>query len=107
MMNVEKMREIFSDKEFVKSLLGMENASEVQSALNEKHIELTEEEVLAICDFFSKVKSGEISSQQLRKQNENDELSEGTLETVAGGLSWGDVWQFILDVFYCAGGGDV
>ena len=43
-MNMEKMKEVFSDEAFVKSLFELETAAEVQAALKEKGVELTEEE---------------------------------------------------------------
>ena len=84
-MKMEKMKEVFSNEEFVKSLLAMENAAEVQAALKEKGVEMTEEEVKAMIGVFAKVKSGEISREQL-EQLESGELSEEMLEKVAGGV---------------------
>ena len=54
-MNIEKIKEIFADEAFVKGLFELETAAEVQAALKEKGAELTEEEILAICEFFAKV----------------------------------------------------
>ena len=88
-MNMEKMKEVFSNEEFVKSLFAMENAAEVQAALKEKGVEMTEEGATALCGFFAKVKSGEISRAQLEQwavQAESGELSEEMLEKVAGGM---------------------
>ena len=42
-MNMEKMKEIFADEAFVKSLFELESAGEVQAALKEKGVELPEE----------------------------------------------------------------
>ena len=87
-MNMEKMKEIFSDEAFVKSLFELESAAEVQAALKERGVELSEEEILAIREFFVKVESGEISVEQLEKwvaQAESGELSDELLEQVAGG----------------------
>ena len=60
----------------------------MQAALQEKEVVLTEEEIKVIHGFFAKVKSGEISREQLAqwsKLAENGELSEEMLEQVAGG----------------------
>ena len=87
-MNMEKMKEIFSDEAFVKGLFELETAAEVQAALKEKGVALTEEEILAIREFFVKVESGEISVEQLEKwvaQAESGELSDELLEQVSGG----------------------
>ena len=81
-MNKEKLQEVFSDKEFVKSLFEMKTAAEAQAALKEKGVELTEEEILGIRELVAKVSSGEISAEQLEK----GELPEELLEKVSGGL---------------------
>ena len=82
-MNAENWNAAFADETFVKKLFELETAAEVQAALKEKGVELTEEEALSICEFFAKVKSGEISAEQL----ESGELSEEMLVQVAGGSS--------------------
>ena len=81
-MNEEKMKTVFADKEFVKSLFEMETAAEVQAALKEKGVEVTEQEILSIRDIIAKVESGDISVKQL----ESGELPEEMLEQVAGGV---------------------
>ena len=83
MMNAENWKAAFADEAFVKNLFGLETAAEVQAALKEKGVELTEEEALSIREFLAKVKSGEISAEQL----ESGELSEEMLVQVAGGSS--------------------
>ncbi len=88
-MNIEKMKEVFSDEAFVKSLFELETVAEVQAALQEKGIELTEEEILGVRDFLIKVEEGGISAEQLEKwsaQIESGELSEEMLEQVSGGI---------------------
>mgnify|MGYP006333827911 CR=1 FL=1 len=88
-MNMEKMKEVFSDEAFVKSLFELESAGEVQAALKEKGIEFSEEEIISIRDFLVKVEEGDITKEQLEKwtvQAEDGELSEKELEIVAGGI---------------------
>ena len=88
-MNMEKMKEIFADEAFVKSLFELESAGEVQAALKEKGIEFSEEEIISIRDFLLKVEKGDITKEQLEKstvQLEDGELSEEELENVAGGI---------------------
>ena len=90
-MNMEKMKEVFSEEVFVKALFEMETVTEMQQALSSKGIQMSEEEVAGIRDFFDKVKRGEISREQLEewsKLAENGELSEEALEQVAGGAAW-------------------
>ena len=76
-MNMDKMKEIFADEAFVKSLFELESAGEVQAALKEKGVELTEEQILGIRDLLGKVESGE--------------LSEELLEQVSGGSVLGTI----------------
>ena len=88
MMNIEKMKEVFSDEAFVKSLFELETVAEVQAALREKGVELSEDEILGVRDLFLKVEGGEISAEQIEKwaaQIESGELSEELLEQVSGG----------------------
>ncbi len=88
-MNVVKMKEIFSDEQFVKSLFEMETAAAVQAALKEHGIDLTEQEILSIQNMLSKVESGEISAEQmdlLAKKTMDGELSDESLEQIAGGF---------------------
>ena len=87
-MNVEKMKEVFADEAFVKSLFELDSAAEVQAALKEKGIEMTEDEILGIRDLLAKMESGEISAEQAEqwsKQAESGELPDEVLEQVAGG----------------------
>ena len=84
-----KMKEIFADEAFVKSLFELETVAEVQAALREKGIELTEEEILGVRDLLIKVEEGGISAEQLESwaaQAEDGELPEEMLELVSGGL---------------------
>ena len=87
-MNMVKMKKIFSDEKFVKSLFEMETAAEVQAALKEKEIELTEEEILSIRDLLVKMDNGELPQEQMEKlqvMTGSGELSEEELENIAGG----------------------
>ena len=88
-MNMEKIKEVFADEAFVKSLLELETAAEVQAALQAKGMELTEEEILKLREFILKVESGEIPAEQVEQwtaQMESGELPEELLEQVAGGV---------------------
>ena len=89
-MNMEKIKEVFSDEAFVKNLFELESAGEVQAALKEKGIEFSEEEIISIRDFLLKVEESDITKEQLEKwtvQLEDGELSEEELEIVAGGIA--------------------
>ena len=97
-MNMEKMKAVFADEAFIKQLFELETAAQVQAALKERGVELTEEEILGIRDLILKVERGEISAEQLEKwaaQEENGELSEEALEQVAGGSIIGTIIAII------------
>ena len=47
-MNIERVKEVFADEAFAKSVFELETASEIQAALKEKGIELSEEEITSI-----------------------------------------------------------
>ena len=88
-MNTANWKTVLADEAFVKSLLELETAAAVQTALKEKDINLTEAEVLGIRDLLVKVESGEISDENLAQwaeQAENGELSEEVLEQISGGI---------------------
>ena len=87
-MNIEKMKEVFADEAFVKGLFELDSAAEVQAALKEKGVEMSEEEILAVRDLLTKMENGEISAEQAElwsKQAESGELSDEVLEQVTGG----------------------
>lgn len=71
-MNEQLIKDIFSDEDFVKSLLEYESAEEVQSALKDKGLELSVDEILAL--------------QKNLAAQANDELPEDELENVTGGF---------------------
>ncbi len=70
---VKKLEEILADQEFVKKLLGIETAEEVQQALKEKGVELSLEEI------------NEIHKQIIQQLESGEELDKEQLKNVAGG----------------------
>lgn len=85
MDNQERIRELFSDAEFMKEFLSKCSAEEAQTFLGENGVEMPLQEVEAIGEVFSKIASGEITDDQLEKIS-NGELSEAELEQAAGGI---------------------
>lgn len=82
------MKTIFSDEAFVKSLFAMETVAEVQAALKEKGVEMTEAEILSVRELLVKAENGEISAEQLAQlqaTTESGELPDEVLENIAGG----------------------
>ena len=88
-MNMDKLKEVFADEAFVEGLLQLESAAEVQEALKEKDIEMTEDDIISLRDTMVKVESGEVSEEQLESwaaQAEEGEIPEEMLELVSGGV---------------------
>jgi lactobin A/cerein 7B family class IIb bacteriocin len=81
-MNEAEVREIFSDEAFTSSLLALETAEEVQSALSDKGLDLSLDEIATI--------RGSI----LTATTQGGELSEEQLESVSGGI--GPITLFII-----------
>ena len=77
----EKVKELFSDEAFVKELFALDTAAEVQAALKEKGVELTEADIMGIRELLVRIESGEIT----KKQVEDGELPEELLEQISGG----------------------
>ncbi len=72
---MEKIKEIFSDEQFVNQLMEMDSVQEVQAALHEKSLDFSEEELNTIRETLIKI-----------SENGDTELSDEELEDVAGGL---------------------
>ena len=88
-MNMDKLKEVFADEAFVEGLLQLESVAEVQEALKEKDIEMTEDDIISLRDIMVKVESGEVSEEQLESwaaQAEEGEIPEKMLELVSGGV---------------------
>ena len=64
-MDKEKLTEIFSDKEFVKSFFEPKNEEEVQKVLKEKGINLSLQEIQKIREILIQKKNGELSDEEL------------------------------------------
>jgi len=76
-MDQKRMQEIFSDEVFVKGLLALETPAEVQAAMKEKGLDLSESEIMQI---------GEQINRRIENGTGSDELSIDQLDDVAGGL---------------------
>ena len=100
-MNMEKMKAVFADEAFIKQLFELETAAEVQAALKEKGVELTEQEILSVREALVKMDNAEISAEQLEqwsKQADRGEFPEEMLEYVAGGVAVATVIGVIITV---------
>jgi len=74
-ININRIKEVFSDEVFVGELFAMESPEDAQAALRAKGVELSLEELKEINEIFS------------TKLSENGELSLDDLDSVAGGSS--------------------
>ncbi len=72
-MNEALIKEVFSDEAFVKSLVELESAEEVQAALKEKNLDFSLEDIAEMQTALAK--------------RVNDEIPEDELENVAGGFA--------------------
>ena len=79
-MNEERIKEIFSDEEFVKELFSKETPQEAQDLLAEKDIDLTVDEVVKIRNLL-------VKKAQAAQNGESAELTEEELGDVAGGAA--------------------
>ena len=90
-MDMDKMREVFSDEEFVKGLFELETPEEVQAALEEKEIELSTGEICQMRDFLIRYQEGTLTEEEKKvvefaNEYRDGELSEEELENVSGGF---------------------
>ena len=72
MTRKEKVQLVMNDSEFVKKISAMENPEDVQAAFAEEGIDFTIDEI------------GQIA--ELAAQNNGDELTEGQMNSVSGGV---------------------
>ena len=91
-MDENRIKEVFSDDAFIKNLLEKENAADVQTALKEKDLSFSLDEINEIRD-----KLIEISDQK-------SELSLEQLQDVAGGSATAAVIG-VVGLVLAAGGG--
>ena len=78
-MNEERIKEVFSDEEFVKEFFSKETPEEAQDMLAEKDIDVSIEELIAIKNIVDeKLKAA--------ANGEDDEICDDDLENVAGGV---------------------
>ncbi len=64
-MNEAKIKEVFSDEQFVKELLEFETPESVQSALIDKDIDVTLEDIVKTRELLARYNSGELSEEDL------------------------------------------
>jgi len=77
-MNEERIKEVFSDEEFVKELLSRETPEEAKALLEEKDIDFSVEDLVKLKDIIA-------AKLQAAENGESAELTEEELEDVSGG----------------------
>ena len=87
-MDTNKMKEIFADQAFVKSLVVLETATQVQAELKKKGLDITEHDVVKLRDEINKL---------FQNRSKAEELSLNELDDVAGGVSASDATKIFVD----------
>ena len=85
MLDQAKLQEVFSDKEYVESIVKM-SAEDAAKSLNQKGVEVTADDLMQVRDFI-------VAHQEELK---NGELSEETLAEISGGISGAAVSAIII-----------
>ena len=83
--NTERIKQIFSDKEFVVSLLEAENVEAVQKMLADRGVAMTFGEIELMGEMLEALSGGDVTPEQIDKLANGGELSEDELEGAAGG----------------------
>ena len=79
-MNEERIKEVFSDEEFVKELFSKETPQEAQALLAEKEIDMSIDELIKLKDLVA-------AKLQAAENGESTEITEEDLADVAGGVA--------------------
>ena len=77
-MNEERIKEVFSDEEFVKELFSRETPEEAKALLEEKDIDFSVEDLIKLREIL-------VAKLQKSEGSEEVELGEDELEDVSGG----------------------
>ena len=78
-MNEERIKEVFSDEEFVKELFSKETPEEAKALLEEKDIDFSVEDLIKLREII-------IAKMEQQASSEEGELGEEDLEEVSGGM---------------------
>ena len=79
-MNEKRIKEVFSDEEFVKELFSKETPEEAQALLAEKEIDMSIDELVKLKDLVA-------AKLQAAENGESTEITEEDLADVAGGVA--------------------
>ena len=77
-MNEERIKEVFSDEEFVKELFSKETPEEAKALLEEKDIDFSIEDLVKLREII-------IAKMEQQASSEEGELGEDELKDVSGG----------------------
>ena len=88
-MNEERIKEIFSDKEFVTELISLETPTDIQALLKTKGIDLD-------IDQIEKAKA--LVAKKLALAEAGEELSDDDLDEVSGGIAVLSVVSAVISV---------
>lgn len=89
-MNINKLKEVLSNKEFVEDLFQLETSQQVSDALKDKGVEISAQEVESIHDILVRYENNELTEKEKKLfeqyESQDGELSEDELENVSGGF---------------------
>ena len=94
-MNKERIKEIFSDKDFVIELVSLEDTADIQALLKTKGIELDLEQI---------EKAKELVEKKMALIEAGDELSDDELDEVSGGFTGAGLASLIISIISIVGG---
>lgn len=109
-MDINKIKEVFNDKDFVTQLFNLDDDTQVQKALKGKGIDISLEDIDKIKDTIDRYENNQLSQQELdlieaTQKNLDGQLSDEQLESVSGGLALIDDLIIGLFVGIMVGGG--
>ena len=78
-MNEERIKEVFSDEEFVKELFSRETPEEAKALLEEKDIDFSVEDLIKLREIL-------VAKMEAAENSEEAELGDEDLEEVSGGV---------------------
>ena len=98
-MEIGSLKEKIADTEVARKIIEITEANELQITMAEDGIEISMEEAEQAVDLLAKIRSGEVTMEQMAsvQQFENgDELDEEALESVSGGFVFFRLLEYLF-----------
>lgn len=105
-MDLELIKNLSNDQEFMQSLYTIEDGKQVQEKLKEKGVELSIEQLRELRDLFDRYVKNELTPQETKLLQQaqstlDGELNEDQLETVSGGWNSDDTNYLLTGILAC------